>query len=254
MSHAPHPVFREPTNADIPVWRYMDFAKFVALLDARALFFSRADLLGDPFEGSLSGPSIHARLRFFEEVIAPQGKVSQDVLLKQLEQLSSTVEAMRRWTYISCWHMNEHQSAAMWNLYGRAGAGIAVQSTFAKLRSCLPNDILVGEVSYIDYERDLIPLNNLFWPFVVKRKSFEHERELRAVRSSPPVDGERLDLARQNATTGVLIPVDLNSLIMGVYVAPGCADWMRDVVNSTIKRFEFTWSAEKSSMDATPLY
>src|SRR6266478_4615364 len=34
------------------LWRYMDFAKFVALLEQRAVYFCRADLLGDRFEGA----------------------------------------------------------------------------------------------------------------------------------------------------------------------------------------------------------
>jgi hypothetical protein len=32
------------------LWRYMDFAKFVAMLDQRSIFFARANLVGDPFE------------------------------------------------------------------------------------------------------------------------------------------------------------------------------------------------------------
>jgi hypothetical protein len=35
-----------------PLWRYMDFAKFVAMLKDRALYFARADMLGDQFEGA----------------------------------------------------------------------------------------------------------------------------------------------------------------------------------------------------------
>ena len=48
-----------PFDIEIPpietkLWRYMDFAKFVSLLESRALFFVRADKLDDPFEGALS--------------------------------------------------------------------------------------------------------------------------------------------------------------------------------------------------------
>src|SRR5687768_14667395 len=34
------------------LWRYMDLAKFLHLLEDRTLFFARADRLGDPFEGA----------------------------------------------------------------------------------------------------------------------------------------------------------------------------------------------------------
>jgi hypothetical protein len=34
---------------------------------------------------------------------------------------------------ISCWHINEGESDAMWKLYGSAGGGIAVQASEAAL-------------------------------------------------------------------------------------------------------------------------
>ena len=39
---------------DAVLWRYMDFTKFVDLLDKRALWFARVDTFKDPFECSLS--------------------------------------------------------------------------------------------------------------------------------------------------------------------------------------------------------
>ena len=34
------------------VWRYLDFTKFLSLLDKNALFFSRIDRLTDKYEGA----------------------------------------------------------------------------------------------------------------------------------------------------------------------------------------------------------
>ena len=36
-----HPIFIQPENENVKVWRYMDFTKFVSLIDAGRLFFSR---------------------------------------------------------------------------------------------------------------------------------------------------------------------------------------------------------------------
>src|ERR1700692_2386478 len=47
-----HESFKLPTNKDIPIWCYMDLAKYLAMLESRSLFFARAPQLGDPFEGS----------------------------------------------------------------------------------------------------------------------------------------------------------------------------------------------------------
>ena len=53
--------FHDPPPSDAILWRYMDFTKFVALLEMRALFFARSDKLNDPFEGSLPKRNIEAR-------------------------------------------------------------------------------------------------------------------------------------------------------------------------------------------------
>ena len=53
--------FHNPPPADTILWRYMDFTKFVSLLEKRSLFFARADKLGDPFEGATPINNIKAR-------------------------------------------------------------------------------------------------------------------------------------------------------------------------------------------------
>ena len=47
-----HPLIRQPQDLDAFLWRYMDLAEFVDLLQRSCLFFSRSDLLGEPFEES----------------------------------------------------------------------------------------------------------------------------------------------------------------------------------------------------------
>jgi hypothetical protein len=48
-----HPEFNPPDNENCKIWRYLDIPKFFWLLEKQSLYFSRADLLGDPFEGSI---------------------------------------------------------------------------------------------------------------------------------------------------------------------------------------------------------
>ena len=45
-------------GAETQLWRFIDFPKFVSLLDQRALFFTRADKLEDPFEGTWSNATL----------------------------------------------------------------------------------------------------------------------------------------------------------------------------------------------------
>jgi len=59
------PNLEKPKNENATIWRYMDFTKFVSLLDRRELFFSRTDRLGDPFEGSCPRKNLVARAEIY---------------------------------------------------------------------------------------------------------------------------------------------------------------------------------------------
>jgi len=50
MPYQEHPSFRKPEDENSKVWRFMDFAKFVQILESNALFFCRADRFTDEFE------------------------------------------------------------------------------------------------------------------------------------------------------------------------------------------------------------
>jgi len=75
MGYVDHPLFEQPENPEAPIWRYVDFTEFAALLTSQSLYFSRADRLGDAFEGSYpccavdlwAQPQIGDGLRFYEE-------------------------------------------------------------------------------------------------------------------------------------------------------------------------------------------
>ena len=56
-----HPIFEKPDNENAKIWRYLDFTKFVSMLEKKALFFVRADKLGDQFEGSFSKANLELR-------------------------------------------------------------------------------------------------------------------------------------------------------------------------------------------------
>ena len=56
-----HFLCREPEDRQSIIWRYLDLAKYMHLLETASLHFTRADRLGDPFEGSYSRPTIDVR-------------------------------------------------------------------------------------------------------------------------------------------------------------------------------------------------
>src|ERR1035437_9360248 len=118
-----HPVFTLPQGGDQTIWRYIDLAKLVSLLKDRALYLSRADLLGDPYEGSTTRLVVESRRAEFQEM----GKPEFFVLLTDVNRDS------RLDTYVNCWHLSPHESAAMWSQYAKQGVGVAIKATVPRL-------------------------------------------------------------------------------------------------------------------------
>ena len=247
-----HPVFNPP-NDDATLWRYMDFMKFVSLLDTQSLFFARADKLGDPFEGS--PPKLNADMRA-EESKELRELLSDDLASKVVEMISSTDKLFRSWTLVNCWHESEYESAAMWKLYSREYDGIAVKTSFKSLAESLmcSEGVFIGKVEYIDYDEAYIQERNTLAPFLYKRHSFEHEREVRAITLSDfgPVEGGIIRVAQGRHETGAYYTVDLSHLIKEVVVAPYADDWFIELVQSVASRYGMRGPVSKSRLSETP--
>jgi hypothetical protein len=249
-----NPQFRPPAHESVSVWRYMDFTKFVDLLDTKTLFFTRADRFDDRFEGSYPQQNVTTRAGSFVK----RG-FSRDNAQGTATLITNFGKEMPRFVAINCWHINTHESAAMWRLYLKSNEGIAIQSTFQCLRdSFLPSQEMIhlGLVDYIDYESDKISEYNQLSPFVYKRKSFAHENELRAIIFKPPVTGAnhtaRLDI--DVISDGLRVPVDLGKLILKVFVAPNSAAWLTKLVKSVATKYGIQSPVIQSSLAKDPVY
>src|SRR5258706_8063344 len=95
-----------PPPDDARLWRYIDFPKYVSMLTCRGLWFSRSDLLGDPFEGAMSWPAVVERREMFTQ-FGPDLPMAID----NYELLRA---AAVKWVYVNCWHLSPHESAAIW--------------------------------------------------------------------------------------------------------------------------------------------
>jgi hypothetical protein len=166
-----------PPDRTATIWRYMDLAKFASLLENRALFFCRSDLFDDRFEGSYpKGVAVEAAL---PQMIADMaGDPTLPKRIGKVKEMSSWRKQFRESVLVSCWHINEHESAAMWKLYLQSNKGISIKSSVRRLIDSIQcaEEVYVGAVQYRDYEVAGFPSMNVFHPFISKRKSFGHER------------------------------------------------------------------------------
>ena len=149
-------------------------------------------------------------------------------------QLSRLFRAMRRRIFVNCWHLSAYESAALWATYG-AGGGIAVRSTFERMRRSFrgPADVFIGRVKYVDYDSYPIPEGSAFYPALHKRKSFEFEREIRAVCWDVASGGVPGPMP-EPPDPGLSVPVDVSALIENVYVSPLAPDWLQRLVDQEI--------------------
>jgi hypothetical protein len=53
--------FEQSHDGKLKLWRYMDFTKFVSLLETHKLYFNRSDMFNDHFEGSSAKMNVLAR-------------------------------------------------------------------------------------------------------------------------------------------------------------------------------------------------
>ena len=263
-----HPSFKAPDDANAKIWRYTDFAKLVSLLDGKALFFCRLDKLADPFEGSCPRDDVVNRAAKFAERVRNASDIGGSANASQMGNaaargVSALTEAQRRWTAVNCWHVGEHESAAMWQLHLKSDEGIALQSTYQRLTDVLSasvEKVFVGLVQYLDYESDSIRDANALAPIVHKRRSFEHEHELRAVIWHAPdfPDGKTMQESasweKGTWEDGLYVDVNVDRLIEAVYVAPTTPDWFHRLVQSMLGKFDLNVEVRRSELEKDPLF
>ena len=125
----------------LPVWRYLTLAKLISLLSEGAFYFSRADLLGDPHEGTISAQNAaNIRTQFCDP-----GRPNLIVKVRRMWKL---------FTYVSCLHLNETESEAMWRVYCPTNEGVALKTTYGKLaQSVQSNDFCLGSFVTLTTDR-----------------------------------------------------------------------------------------------------
>lgn len=238
--------------SDAVLLRYMSFAKLVAMLSRRALHLCRLDALGekDRFEGSLPRGQ---RERIIRDLVHDLEENPPPELIEARERTQSAgraVEwhaeaqvraytlALRRSAYVSCWSQGP-ESEAMWRLYCEGNEGVAMVTTYAKLRSSLSDpNLLISPVRYIDYRRDRLPGREYIHQLIHKRIGFVHEREVRVVywsRENFHVLGPHEE--EPHSEQSVLVPWDIERAIEHIIVSPFAPHWYPQTVSAVLKAF-----------------
>ena len=191
---------------------------------------SRSDKFEDQYEGTFSEPT-------YEEI--------KKLAIDNPEFLNY-YKTHREKVVVSSWHINEYESFAMWQIFTQNSEGLAIQSTLGRLqKALLPEQNFkqyIGEVNYIDYKKEYIPFDDMFFPFLFKRKSFQYEGEVRIIS----------DISEDNIkiNDGLKIDIDIKELIEKIYIHPKSENWYKNLVIQLVKQLGFDFEIEKSDLES----
>lgn len=282
-----HPSFNCPPVSE-RLWRYTDFPKFTELLTSRRLWLTNAEILAvdDPHEGLQGAVQFpHRMWRSLGEVpevlrkqIIAKGRGKPDETDEQAfkgwfmgeEQRCFMTLSNRRNFFVNCWHAADHESAAMWKIYGSPGGGVAIVSSGGRLHTALAQaseKIYLGAVRYVDPMTFEIGTPNAFDTLVRKRSGFAYEQEVRLVHWQTghyhdPLSNfdwneqtMRFDNIVQDPrpiTPGITIDCDLDTMIEHVLVSPLAPAWYLPMIDRLKEKLGYRFPVSHSDLLTAP--
>ena len=227
------------------MWRYMAFDRFVWTLREKALWLSRADLLGDLWEARPSEAQIDADIAA-AEADRVRGEAPYATAKEVVEGHLRFFNAIPRVVYVNCWTCRKHESHLMWRSYCGASEGVAIRTTLGKLRASLPDHL---EVLPVSYTLGLEAPVGLLQRATLKRPMFEDEREWRVIWANT----DWLATADENPP-GRTVLWDPSAHLDAVFVHPESEESFLDKVFRAVREFapDLTAVVERSPMALDP--
>ena len=250
---------------DAVLWRYMSLEKFANILATQSLFFTRADNFDDKFEGHIP-----------RQIMSIYKSVTGIYEKKNLPEVpeGSTLEfayGLRKHVMCNCWYQAEQESMAMWDKYHMRNSGIAIKTTTENLKNSLPDrfDVFIGAIQYLEDHNKIGVLENVsipnlvHYPYFYKRKSFEHEHEVRVLievesllRNYFSDQGvSKIPFERELYKIGMPIEISVETLIGengGLSISPYAEQWVIDTVASIVGQYGFQFSVNRSRLSDEP--
>lgn len=249
--------------SNIKLWRYMDFYKFISLLQFGALWFSKLSFLADNYEGTLPFLDYESLKKKDSEIYEWMGKVGKDNAI--LSTADSNEKDGRDLTVVNCWNINDDEDLRMWNEYTNGTDGILIRSTLGRLRKALPCDksiTRIDRVKYVDldtYRLGDYEASQANERALLKSKSFEFENELRILTLNIIFpyclndDGTEMNELQKkgpgqyNQTrNGIYIKINVQHLIKKVIISPKANRHQMNLVKGLLRTFRIEAPVELS--------
>ena len=236
-------------NENFPVGRFMDFSKYISLLQYKSIFFSNTEDFEDLHEGSLP---------VYNSVINNKYPVQAELRKK-----------LKNCVYVNSWYKGSDETMDRWN--NLTSHAVCIRSTYNKLKQafkksppCQPYEIRLGPVQYIDYKKHMLPtleVENILSTFFYKRKEFHPEKEIRAMFLHIPASNinqnssyRYIKQCIEQSSKGFFIRVDLTKLIDNVIVSPKAEKWFYELVKDVTIKYCYQFSVSQSCLNDEAVY
>jgi hypothetical protein len=235
------------------LWRYFSLDKLVDLLSTSELFFTplATFVKTDPFEGYLPSVALDAYASVFrkyadalevshQQVAEHREKCGYPLTDAERERLQASLAdyrsvhrrllpAIAKATMVNCWHhAGESESEAMWRLYAENGKAAAVETTFDALKESIQRResssvVYIYPVKYLNFfDSALKPgdclVEGIHMP-LLKRISYQHEREVRAFIAKVAPGRAGADVAFWEPAP-IRLPIDVKVLVKAIHISP----------------------------------
>lgn len=254
------------------IQRYMDFSKFLHILESKQIFMCRIDKFEDKLEGGLttindlfysgiaaalsnlvndSLPSTLGRGYDSPESIAAAQKRQQeyeeksrnksfmtifgDIKLSEGLTYKDVIKAQKKWLDVSCWHSatDNAESIAMWKIYGNDINSVCITTTIGELLDAIEED---KNMNLVVQRVEYIDHRADHYNFKVDSKIAPFVHKHKAYKFENEIRFIAYNQSNHpltdRADTGSLIRLKSNDFINNVKVSPEAPEWFFDLVRS----------------------
>jgi hypothetical protein len=251
MPYLTHPNIVTPSDRTV-LWRYLDLARFMDILERGVLWFPRADQFEDPLEGTYTDAELN-HVRSLASLKTPDG------IEAVADTLVETTTRMRSTNFISCWRAGTDESMAMWDLYRQSTGVIAIRSTIGDLKNAVRDferPVYIGEVKYVDWNEAPWD-NNMLAMSVRKVLAYKHESEVRALiwgldasLHTPPMlrTEQQTPDNPEGMPLGLEVPFNFQEHVTDVWIGPREEQWIVNLVKQIMKKYTLPQQVVASSL------
>jgi hypothetical protein len=208
------------------IWKYMPFKYLHDLLKKNKLYCRAINKFQDRLEGNINILTEEAIYKHYFN-LTKHNEIEANKMTKEHLEI---INAMRQRIFVNCWHINNYENYAMWNIYGKGTPCIAIKTKFGSLCDSLIDKEYTshaGVVKYIDFQNEVLYEKGAYTHALYKGEPYNYENELRVI-----VNSER-DLGKDF----VLIDIDTKKLIEDIYISPFMSSDERNKVKDELKQY-----------------